>query len=156
MNILTRTIPMDSLSELIALQLENGGRARLTVTGDSMLPMLRHRRDAVELIPVSDRQRKGDIVLYRRADGQYVLHRIIALEGEGYICCGDNQVMREPVSHAQLIAAVDGFIRNGKHYSIHWTGYRLYTALWVGLFPLRKYYIPIRRRLGRLRRKLFK
>lgn len=149
-----RTIPMEALSELVLLQLENGGKARLTVTGCSMQPMLYHRRDAVELKPVESRQRPGDVILYRRENGQFVLHRIIGETPEGYICCGDNQYMREQVAHTQLLAVVEGFTRKGKRYTTEALGYRLYTWVWVKLFFLRKYYIPIRRYLGRIRSKL--
>lgn len=151
-----RAIPMDTLSELVMLQLENGGRAQLTVTGCSMLPMLHHRRDTVELIPVVGSQKPGDIILYRRENGQYVLHRIIALSPEGYICSGDNQAMREPVAQEQLLAVVDGFTRKGKRYPLEHRGYRLYTWVWVKLFFLRGCYIAVRRLLGRMRNKLRK
>ena len=142
---------MEQLSELLMLQLENGGRAQLRVTGWSMMPLLYNCRDTVELIPVSQQQKAGDIILYRRENGKYVLHRIIAVTEDGYICCGDNQAEREAVRHAQLLAVVDGFIRNGKRYTMDEIGYRLYTAAWVKLFPVRKYYIAIRRRLGGMR-----
>lgn len=149
-----RTIPMEELSELVMLQLEKGGRARLTVTGWSMQPLLYNRRDVVELVPVSGKQKPGDIILYRRENGQYVLHRIIALSQEGYICSGDNQAVREPVAHDQLLAVVDGFIRKGKSYTLNAPGYRLYATVWVKLFFLRKPYIAIRRRIGRLLSKM--
>ena len=152
----TRTIPMEELAELVMLQLEKGGRAWLTVTGWSMMPLLYHRRDAVELIPVSPQQKAGDIIFYRRENGQYVLHRIIAVTEDSYVCCGDNQAERETVLHTQLLAVVDGFTRKGKRYALTAPGYRLYTAVWVKLFPLRKYYIALRRCLGRIRIKLKK
>lgn len=154
MELQRRMIPMEALSELILLQLEKGGRANLTVTGSSMYPMLRNCADSVELIPVTGRQKKGDIILYRRDNGQYILHRIIALTEEGYICCGDNQAEKEPVRQDQLLAAVEGFTRKGKVYTLGDPGYRLYTALWVGLFPVRRYLLALRRRLGRLRRRI--
>ena len=147
---------MEKLAELVMLQLEKGGRARLTVTGWSMMPMLRNCRDIVELIPISGRQKSGDIIFYRRENGQYVLHRIIAVTEDGYVCCGDNQAERENVLHTQLLAVVDGFIRNGKQHTMDETGYRLYTAAWVKLFPVRRYYIALRRCLGGIRYKLEK
>ena len=152
----TRTIPMEQLAELITLQLEKGGRAPLTVTGSSMMPMLYGRRDTVELIPAAYRQKKGDIILYRRKSGRYVLHRIIGLTADGYICCGDNQATKEFVCHEQLIAVVNGFVRKEKTYAMNTPGYRLYRWLWVNLFFLRPGYIWLRRRLGRLRKQLRK
>lgn len=150
----TVTVPMEALAEVIALQLEQGGRASLTVSGSSMMPMLHHHRDAVTLIPPSPRQNKGDVILYRRENGRYVLHRIIALAEDGYLCSGDNQAVREPVKQEQILAVVDGFTRNGRAYTCNTPVYRGYTALWVELFCLRRYYIAIRRRLGRLRQKM--
>lgn len=149
----TVTVPMESLAEIIKLQLESAGRANLTVTGSSMLPMLRNRRDTVTLIPVSDPQ-KGDVVLFQRKSGQYILHRIVAVTKDGYICCGDNQAELEPVTGDQMIAVVDSFTRKRKRYTVDALGYRLYTAVWVNLFFLRRPYIALRRCLGRLRSKL--
>ena len=154
MDIQNRTISMENLVPLLLLQMKEGGRAKLTVTGHSMRPMLFHQRDSVELTAVSQRQKKGDVVLYRRENGQYVLHRIIAVTEKGYVCCGDNQYVREPVSHNQLLGVVDTFTRKGKVVSVAELGYRLYTAAWVELFSLRRCYIPVRRCVGRLCQKI--
>lgn len=147
-------ISMEALAELIRLQLKERGRASLTVTGDSMYPMLHNCRDQVELIPVSCRQEEKDVILYCRDNGRYILHRIVALTRDGYICCGDNQWKKEFVRHDQLLAVVDGFTRNEKKYTLHHVGYRLYAAVWVGLFPIRRHLLALRRCLGRLRRKI--
>ena len=150
----TRAIPMEELTELIMLQLENGGKAKLTVTGVSMMPMLRSRKDVVDLIPVNGPQKAGEVILYRRENGQYVLHRIIKVTKDGYICSGDNQAMQEPVAHSQLLAVMEGFTHNGKTYQRTSWGYRCYTWIWVNLFIFRKPYIAVRRFCSRIRRKL--
>ena len=77
-----RSLPMEELWQLLQLQLSSGGRARLPVTGYSMMPMLRNRKDTVELIPAADRQKRGAVILYRRESGAYVLHRIIRVKPE--------------------------------------------------------------------------
>lgn len=156
MRVQTYTLPMQELVELVKLQLSEGGFAKLTVTGCSMLPMLRDGRDTVDLIPVDKLQKKGAVILYRRENGQYVLHRIIQVCGGSYICSGDNQYMREPVAQTQLIAVVNGFTRKGRHYTCKHFGYSVYTAAMVGLFFLRRPYIALRRMLGRLGRKIRK
>ena len=145
----TVAVPMADLAQVIALQLDNGGRATITVTGVSMLPMLRNRKDSVTLIPAG-KQGQGDVIFYRRENGQYVLHRIIRETSEGYLCSGDNQYELEPVKPAQVIAVVDSFVRKGKTYDGSHRGYQLYTAAWVKLFFLRRPYIALRRRIGRL------
>ena len=83
------TIPMEDLAQILNFQLESGGTARLVVTGDSMYPTYRHRRDMVILTPVSRKLKRGDVILYQRKTGQYVLHRIISKPKNGkFICCG--------------------------------------------------------------------
>ena len=149
----TKSLSMEELAPLLELQLKRGGRARLTVTGYSMMPMLHNHRDTVELIAPRGQLKRGDIALYRRDNGRYVLHRVIGLQGADYICCGDNQAEREPVRQEQVLAVVDGFVRAGKRHSLTEAGYRLYAGLWVRGFWLRRPYIAIRRRLGRLRRR---
>ncbi len=150
------TLPMKELAELIKLQLAEGGIAQLKVTGCSMLPMLREGRDSVTLVPVSGHRKKGDVILYQRKNGQYILHRIIRADGGSYICCGDNQFEKEPVEHSQVVAVVSAFTRKGRHHKHTDLGYRVYTAIWVGLFPLRKLYISVRRKFGGLRKKFLK
>jgi hypothetical protein len=144
---------MDALAEVVRLQLSNGGKATLTVTGSSMMPMLRNRRDTVVLVP-SGNEKKGDVVLFQRTSGSYVLHRIIKTTEAGYICCGDNQAEQEPIEKEQLVAVMEGFTRKGKYYDRNAAGYRLYQTVWVELFFLRRYYIWIRRRLAPIRRRL--
>lgn len=151
----TVTVPMESLAEIIRLQLDNGGKATLTVTGNSMYPMLKSHRDSVMLIPPADLQ-KGDVVLFQRNNGAYILHRIIAVTAQGYICCGDNQTIREPVFREQMVAVVDGFVRKGKPYMVGNRLYRIYSVIWMRLFFLRRKYYIARCYFGRLCRKMKK
>ena len=151
----TVQIPMEELIKVVQLQLETAGRATLMVTGCSMLPMLRQGRDTVILAPVSGKLKAGDVALYRRENGMYVLHRVIKAAEEDYRFCGDNQAQLETVTQSQLEAVVTGYLRNGKEHTGNGLGDRLYRWCQVHLFGLRKYYIALRRRLGRLRQRLF-
>lgn len=147
-------IPMEELYELILLQLSNGGKATLIVTGVSMKPMLTEHRDSVLLIPVTKDPVVGDVVLYRRGNGQFVLHRIIRLTPECYLISGDNQCVLEKVTREQMLAVVDGFARKGKQYSVRAPLYRVYVWACTKLFCLRRTYIKVRRRTGKVWRKL--
>ena len=144
-------IPMEELMALLQLQMQTTGSAPLTVTGWSMMPMLHNRRDSVVIEPVEDRQKKGDLILYRRENGQYVLHRILRLNKEGYVCCGDNQFFTEKVGESQLIAVVTRFTRGGKSYDVDNKGYRRYVWWWVNFHWLRWLYLGPRRLLGFVR-----
>ena len=148
-----KRISMEELGPLLERQL-CGGRARLPVTGSSMLPMLRGGRDVVELVSLSAPPKRGEVVLYRRADGTYVLHRVIARRDETTcLCCGDNQWMREPVPDANMIARVDGFIRRGRRIGVDAPGYRIYQTLWTAMMPLRRPILAVRRVLGFVKRR---
>ena len=144
-------IPMEELVELLHLQMEAAGQAWLTVTGGSMMPMLYHRKDRVLLEPLGKSLKRGDLILYRRQNGAYVLHRVLQVKKEELICCGDNQFRTEQIGKDQVLAVVTAFTRKGKHYTIQDRGYRLYIALWAGLYPLRWLYLGCRRALGRIR-----
>ncbi len=140
---------MEQLVQLVLLQLEQGGFAYLIITGSSMRPLFREQTDRVRLVPV-EHLAAGDIILYQRANGQYVLHRIMRLVDEKtYICCGDNQWEREVVEAYQLLAVVSHFYRGKKEYSIRHFGYRCYVRVWGALLPVRRPILAVRRRLGK-------
>lgn len=145
-------IPMESLAQLLEVQLQTGGRATLVVTGDSMYPTLCHRRDAVVLIPPPERLKRGDLILYRRDNGLYILHRIISRPRDGrFFCCGDNQWEKEPVTRQQVMALVDRFTRKGRTYQVTDRSCRLWVGVWVFLFPVRRPLLALRRWIGRLK-----
>ena len=147
-------LPMEELMPILAAQLETGGRATLVVTGNSMYPTFRNRSDAVYLIPVNRSLKKGDLILYRRESGQYVLHRIVTKPKNGsFFCTGDNQWELEAVTAAQVLALVDGFVRSGKACREQDRRYRAWVAVWVWLRPVRRPILALGKAFGRLRRK---
>lgn len=149
----TEAIPMEQLAQLLEVQLERG-IAPLRVVGCSMSPTFESNRDTVYLQKAQTPLRKGDVILYRRKSGQYVLHRIVRIRNGGLILSGDNQYEPEAVDPQQVIARVEGFQRKGKDYPTTHLGYRSWVWLWVGLFSVRRPLIALRRCLGRLHRAL--
>ena len=149
----TEAIPMENLAQLLDVQLQHG-LAPLQVTGYSMHPTFRDRKDTVMLRAFDGKLKKGDVILYRRDNGRYILHRVISSpKVDVFLCAGDNQYISERVCSRQVLAVVESFSRGKK--TVH-SGdflYRLYVWAWIGLFPVRKPLLALRRRLGRLRRK---
>ena len=136
----TREVGMVDLSPLIEEILRGGGTVELTVTGNSMWPMLHHKVSRVRLAPIGE-LKKGDLPLYRRQNGAYVLHRILAVEPDGsYTCCGDNQWhVERGLQRAQMVAVVTDFSRRGEQWVSGNSGlYRLYTRLWMAVRPIRR------------------
>ena len=62
------------MPEYESLLLE-GAELPLVISGGSMLPFLASGRDSVMLKAPDRALRRGDIVIYRRENGAYVLHR---------------------------------------------------------------------------------
>lgn len=148
----SRFAALDDLMPIIREQLAAGHDVRFSPQGVSMLPMLRQNIDSVVLSPLPRQLHKYDLPLYRRADGKYVLHRIIRA-GETYTCMGDNQFEPEPgVTHGQMIAVVTAFYRGGRKISVTDPGYRLYCRLWRWSCPARHCWRVCRRFVQRCRR----
>ncbi len=65
--------------------------------GRSMNPLFVEGRDKVCIYSYKPEAplKKGDIVLYKRPSGEYVLHRIMAKKGDSLTMCGDNHTMLE-------------------------------------------------------------
>ena len=150
----SRFAALDDLMPLIREQLAAGCDVRFSPRGISMLPMLRQGIDSVVLSPLPGRLRKYDLPLYQRADGKYILHRIVKA-GQTYTCMGDNQFEPEPgVTREQMIAVVTAFYRGNRLIPVTDPGYRLYCRLWRWSCPARHCWRICHRLLQRCRRYL--
>ena len=102
-----------SIDEVI----KENGFAVHSIQGTSMMPLLNENEDSVRLVPVVAALKKKDIVLFRRADGTLVLHRIICVNKDGYYIRGDNCTTGEFVRKEQIIAVAEGIYKNGIYYA---------------------------------------
>ena len=142
-------VHLDTLMPLVCERLNNGASVWFSPKGFSMLPMLRQGTDRVLLSPLPEKLKKYDLPLYRRDNGQYVIHRIIRV-GESHTCIGDNQFDLEyGVRTDQMIAVVTAFTRGSKEISVNSLTYQLYCRLWHYSRPLRRLW---RRGVGWIRR----
>ena len=77
-----------------------------TPFGDSMLPTLQNGIDTVTVAPAAECI-VGDIILYRRPSGNYVLHRIVGKAKRGFMLCGDNEnIIEYPIPQSAVLAKV--------------------------------------------------
>ncbi len=125
-----KNVCLEDVIEIMCECLKSGQTVSFSPHGTSMLPMLRQGKDCVTLAALPEKLKKYDIPLYKRENGQYVLHRIVAV-GETYTCVGDNQFEVEcGVKKEQMIAIVSEFSRNGKSHSVQEISYQLYCRGW--------------------------
>ena len=131
---------LQDLSPVMETCIAEGSEVVLTITGNSMRTYLRHRRDQVVLKKAEKNMlRIGDVPLYRRENGQFVLHRVVDLGASCYTMCGDGQCEKEyGVSAKSVVAVATGFYRRGKLVQCTDLQYRAYVHLWMWLFPLRR------------------
>ena len=147
---------MTSLSPLMQEVLQSGGTVELTVSGNSMWPMLRHRVSRVRLTRV-EVLRKGDLPLYQRTDGKFILHRVVAENNGTYTCCGDNQWHVEPnLTKDQMIAVVTHFARRKHWVGVNCGAYCLYWRFWVAVRPLRRLIFGGFHRIKQILRRILK
>ena len=123
----------------------------LLVTGNSMTPFLRDRRDVVYLRnPRQFPAKTGDIILFSRPSGKaLVLHRIVGVNRDGsYTVNGDAQVWCEGVAPAQVLAVVAYISRDGRTpYSARRWDKRLLNGIWRKLRRVRPWIFRICGRL---------
>lgn len=125
-----------------------------TTVGVSMYPMLRNRRDTIVIRPYEGRLKKYDVPLYKRGN-DYVLHRIVKVLPDSYIICGDNCLNKEyGITDEQILGVLTEFYRDGTHIDMSSTGYRLYSRVWVMIYPVRTVLKKMRAAAGRVKRKL--
>ena len=112
---MNKQFPLSEMEELITESIKEKGTFTFVPNGISMLPLFRPGTDTAILTKVPDKLSSGDVVFYKRKNGQYVLHRIIFTRKKGFILCGDNQkVFEAGIDYKNMIALVKGIIRDGE------------------------------------------
>ena len=139
-------IAIKEIYPMIKEKIDNGGTVKLPITGTSMLPLLVWGRDTVDIIKCEN-PKKGDIIFYLRDNGQFVLHRIVGVDEEGYVLCGDNQWRLERgIRDHNIIAVVTSITRKGKTFEVTSLPYRIYSKVWMVLIPFRKLILDLSRK----------
>lgn len=134
-------------------ELERKGTITYTCKGVSMLPLLRQKRDLFTVTKRQGRCKKYDVALYRRADGAYVLHRVVKVCEDGYVILGDNCLNKEyGIKDEDILGVMTSFVRDGKEYSVDVWLYRVYVKVWYAIYPIRRLW----KLLGGLRRNVWK
>ncbi len=140
---------LDTLCELA----EKGETVCTVVSGGSMLPFLAGGRDYVFLQKPGKKLKKGDIVLFTRENGDYVLHRIKRADPNGYYLLGDGQTAPEgPVEESRIRCVAVKVKRKGRiltPYSFCWKFFNIFWTRAVFLRPAAFALIRIFRRSNR-------
>lgn len=133
---------LSALCELI----EQGYEVSVPVAGGSMVPFLGDGRDRVFVRSPKAPIQKGDIVLFRRLDGSYVLHRVYRIHGNKdavtYDIIGDAQDRLERgIQRKQILAVATRARRKGKIIDPNTFCWWFFQSIWISMIPFRRFLI---------------
>ncbi len=135
---------MQELAPVICEFLGQGKKVIIRAKGNSMLPLIRNLKDRVVLSSCRGEDCSvGDAVMYRRQNGQYVLHRIVGKAQDGsFVFMGDGQTQpEEGIKPEQIIAKTDAIYRAERYISCQSPSYKKYASFWAKSTYCRKLYL---------------
>lgn len=124
----------------IERELERQDYILLQTTGVSMEPLLHHHRSTVQIRKPFRPVEKYDVVLFRRRNGEYVLHRVLRVRQKDYLICGDHGTDPEAVSAEQILGIMTGFFPDESGYFLTCEDkkYRRYVRTFKLCYRLRR------------------
>ncbi|OUQ05929.1 hypothetical protein B5E91_03740 [Thomasclavelia spiroformis] len=140
-------IYLSFLKEMI----EQNTDVSIVISGNSMSPFLVNQRDVIYLSKINRKLKKGDLVLYQRLSGQYVVHRIVKVKKSGYYLAGDNQIAIEgPILDKQIFGLVTKVKRKGKWIEAGNFWWEFFEHVWVYLLPWRMIILNIYKKVCKI------
>ena len=125
----------------------------LVITGSSMTPFLVPGRDTVFLSRMNGPVKRGQVLLYQRDSGAYILHRVYRVRKGCFTMVGDAQTeLEQGIRPDQVIAVVTCAKRKGKMQTPGCFWWEFFEKIWIRMVPLR----PAVRRIYTAFRKLRK
>lgn len=151
MKISTIRVENSQLFPIILDAISRGHTASITARGYSMRPFIEHDRDIL-IFGALQTVKVGDVVLAELSPGQYVCHRVWKIQGDSVTLRGDgNWPGTETCRCDDLRASLVAIERKGRTYTLATSRvWRIYSAAWTFLLPLRRYLLAIHRRIIKL------
>ena len=120
---------VEAFAPLIEEAFSNNQTFKMPVSGTSMLPFIDKTNYVVLAKPST--LKRNDMILYKRDNGQYVLHRIFRVKKDHLVLLGDNQVYKEyPIYEKQVIGKVVSVIKKDRVDNLDSLRYKTYLFFW--------------------------
>ena len=134
-----RVVDVYTYMPVLCELLEQGKEVSLTITGNSMSPFMVHGRDEILIAPPNGEWKKGDMAFFRRANGQYVMHRICRVNaaGECYFIGDAQQIIEGPVSPSRIFGKITAVRRKGRWIGPGEFSWEFFEHVWLNIIPLR-------------------
>lgn len=138
------------MTELSSFQaLDKQGFIITSFKGTSMSPLFIEGRDKVYIVKYDGKLKlkKGDVVLFKRKTGEFVLHRLVKAKNGEYSFCGDNHfIIEKGVKESQILGVCIGYYKSEKYVDFKKSfKYKFYKNTYAKSFLLRKVVIKIKR-----------
>ena len=118
--------------------LQKNGVHLATPIGRSMFPLLKSRNNNVVIKPLTEKLKPNDVVLCKRDNGAYILHRIIKIKGDKLFLRGDNQYrLDKTITTKNVIGVMVGFYKKDKFVDVKSCKYKFFSIFWRIIFPFR-------------------
>ncbi len=120
--------------------LREKGELSGVTSGKSMYPLFRNNKDHAVIIPLPQKPKVNDVLLYRKVTtNEVILHRIVKLKNGKPILRGDNCYFTENnIRPEDILGVMKGFYRNGKYYDCKKSiSYKLYILFIRTSYPIR-------------------
>ncbi len=108
------------------------------IKGKSMRPLLKND-DIVTIKKIDNDIKKGDILLYKRNDDSFVLHRLNKIKKNHYLIVGDHQTKIDLVEYNQLIGKVINYQKKDKDKIYYMKGVRYNFYKFIVKFKFIRY-----------------
>lgn len=117
--------------------LEKHSVLTFTPGGNSMWPFIKDGKSSV-IVERLEKPEKYDVILYDRNDSRTVFHRVLGIDGDSLIVCGDNQYVAERVNVSQAYGVMKGFYSGEKYVDKRSKGYLFAVRIWCASLKVRK------------------
>lgn len=142
-------LPNDVMLTAVSEMVAEGKEVVILARGSSMMPFIVGDRDSVNLV-AKDSYEVGDIVLSEVVKGRWVLHRLIAVDGQKAVLKGDGNLFGvEKCLVSDIRAYASQILPPGrKPVECDNKWFQRRSKIWRSLHPMiRRYYLAIFRRL---------
>ena len=129
---------MENIKNDYKTELNKNGVIAFVPGGNSMWPILKNRGQSVIVKVKTERLKVYDVAFYQRANGSFVLHRVMELIDGGYVMLGDSQFEKEKVKEEQVFGVMQGFYHGKKYIETTDAKYLKKVAKWHGNIRKRK------------------
>ena len=83
--------------------------------GNSMWPFIKNKKTSVIVTQKEERLKVFDVAFYERANGDFVLHRVLEVTEDGYVVSGDSQTEKEVVKESDVYGVLCGYYQGKKY-----------------------------------------